>query len=679
MLYLQISTAVILMGSLAFFAFNFRKVVLIIGMGKASQVLDQIPKRLTNLVYQVFFHKKLFRQFFPGLIHFCIVTGFVILSLGTLEWMFQGLSGGLKWKFLGFPIYPVFLFSQDFFNSLVFVAVAAAFFRRIFIKPKRMADNSAKSKWDAYFILMLIWILVISNLVTHAIEIHRSGAEESYAAFQPVAYGISRILSGMNLTAVAYWSWWWTHLLTVLVFLNYLPFSKHLHVILAFPNVFLSKVEPRGRLSTPDLEDESILEFGAERVEDLKWKSIMDSYACTECGRCNEFCPTSTTGKELKPKTLMINLRAAATGRASLYTQMRASESAEALSEEFQQLKSQCLVPQTYTDQFVWDCTTCGACVEACPVMIDHVDVMVEMRRALVLNRGSNPDEATNAFRNWETSSNPWGLPESSRQEWLVERGVPLFEAGADFEYLYYIGCAGSFDERNKKVVDSVVSILQSAGVKFGILGKEEKCNGETARRMGNEWLAQQMMKTNIELLQGKGAKKIITSCPHCFNTLANEYPSLGGNFEVIHHTEVISDLLKSGKLNVQKQKSKVTYHDSCYLGRYNQVYDAPRNALQAVNENPLVELERKREQGFCCGAGGGRMWLEEKTGTRINENRAQEVIESGAKTVGVGCPFCMTMISDGLRSKEREDIAVLDIAEIVAESLVDAKEISSG
>jgi len=623
--------------------------------GAPSKVFDRWPQRFWRAFVEVLLHRKMMRQFWPGFLHLLIFWGFIILSLGTLEWIYYGLSGGLKFSFLGDRIYSGYVASQDFFNTFVFLAVLGAFYRRLFVKPKRMADNSSKSRLDAYFILFLILGLVISNLFCHAIEIHNKGRWETFADSQPSANLIASFLSTGSIPDSIYFSLWWLHLIIVFGFLNYLPYSKHFHVILAFPNVLLSKLEARGKLSTPNLEDESILSFGAEKLEDLKWKSILDSFACTECGRCNEFCPTASTGKALKPKTLMIDLRAAATGRA----------------QNFAQLKDQALVPETFSDQFIWDCTTCGACVEACPVMIDHVDDIVEMRRALVLNRGSNPDEATNAFRNWESSSNPWGLSPDSRQEWLLNKGVPVFETGGDFEYLYYVGCAGSFDDRNKKVVDALVKILQAAKVKFGILGKEEKCNGETARRMGNEWLAQQMMRTNIELLNGRGAKKIITSCPHCFNTLANEYPSLGGNYEVIHHTQLIKDLINSGRLSLNsKSQEAITFHDSCYIGRYNQIFDEPRAAIAAVSKDEPIELTRSKEQGFCCGAGGGRMWLEENTGTRINENRAQEIVNSSAKSVGVACPFCMTMISDGLRSLKREDIAVKDVAELVVESL---------
>lgn len=680
---LQITSIAFVVVSLALFAFSFSKVLKIFKAGTARKIPSLIKERIIVVAQEVVFHRKLLRQKSPGVIHLIIFWGFVVLSLGTLEWIYFGFTNGGKFSFLGETLYTLFLLSQDIVNTLVLLVVLWALYRRIFVNPARMADNSWKSKADAYFILAMIMGLVVSNIVAHSIQIHGyEGVNTSVQALtgtaQPMASLLASFYSGDQFSAATYFVWWWVHLVIIFGFLNFLPFSKHLHVLLALPNVFLSKREPRGRLSTPDLEDESIEIFGAEKVEHLSWKNIMDAYTCTECGRCNEFCPTATTGKALKPKTLMIDLRAAATGRAPLYSQMTADGNLaiDQFSEEQNQLHAQNLVPDVFSADFVWDCTTCGACVEACPVMIDHVEDIVEMRRALVLNRGEATDEAMMAFNNFESSSNPWGLPESQRQEWLVEKGVPLFNDSKDFDYLYYIGCAGSFDDRSKKVVDSVVKILTEAHMKFGILGKEERCNGETARRMGNEWLAQQMMKTNLELLQGKGAKKIITSCPHCFNTLANEYPSLGGNFEVIHHTEVIQDLIKTKKVRLREaSQESITYHDSCYLGRYNDIYDQPREILAQVSKDQPIELKRSRDKGFCCGAGGGRMWMEETTGSRINENRAEEVIEAKAKTLSVACPFCMTMLQDGLRSKGREDINVKDIAEIVAESLYESGE----
>jgi Fe-S oxidoreductase len=669
----QIATAAVLIISFAVFASNFGKVIEIINLSKARNRFGNFWKRLFVFNENVFIHKKMFRQFVPGLLHFIIFWGFVVLTGGTIEWMYHGLSGGGHFDFMGHTAYAAFSFAEDLFNTLVFLAVAAAFYRRIVVKPKRMADNSFKSKADAYFILSLIWGLVITNLLTQSIGIH-NGTDE-YAGYKTVSSWLAQIWPSETLSSTVYYSFWWAHLGIVLGFLNFLPFSKHLHVIVAAPNVWFSKMEPRGRLSLPNLEDESITKFGAEKVEDLSWKNILDSFACTECGRCNEYCPTTNTGKALRPKTLMIDMRAAATERAPVLLALAGHAADEAalakLTPEQRALYQKELVPDTYSDQFIWDCTTCGACVEACPVLIDHVDAIVDIRRALVLNKGSNPEEATTAFRNFETASNPWGFNETTRQEWLIEKGIPKYEADQQFEFLYYIGCAGSFDDRNKKVVDSVVKILQSAGVKFGILGKEEKCNGETVRRMGNEYLGQQMMKANKETLEKYKVAKILTSCPHCFNTLKNEYPEIGGTWEVIHHSEYINQLISAGRIRPISDKMKnVTYHDSCYIGRYNKIYDAPRDIIEAVTHEKPIEMERSKEKGFCCGAGGGRMWMEEKTGTRININRAEEVVASKAETVCVACPFCMTMMTDGLKSKAREDIKVRDISEIVAEAL---------
>ncbi len=675
---LQISTVIVLSVAFLAFASSFGDIVRGLAMGKPKNRWGHFAERIAIFIRNVFNHEKLLRQPIPGIIHFIIFWGFVILTLGTFEWFYHGLSGGGDFeRFLGATGYGYFVFSQDFFNAFVFVGVAFALYRRIFVKPKRMADNSWKSSADAYFILSMIWGLNLTNLLANAVHIHNG--VDAFATWKPVANWLAGFFPEGELSANVFYTFWWAHLAIVLGFLNYLPFSKHFHVMMAAPNVWFAKTEPRGRLSKLNLEDETVVKFGAEKAEELSWKNMLDSYACTECGRCNEFCPTATTHKALRPKSLMINLRATVTERKPILLKLAghgvvlpADDAALAkLSDSERAIYAKDLVPDTYSDEVVWDCTTCGACVEACPVMIDHVDSIVEMRRALVLNKGSNPEEATNAFRNWESSSNPWGFNEGSRQEWLFEKGVPKYEADADFEFLYYIGCAGSFDDRNKKVVDSIVRILQVAGVKFGILGKEEKCNGETARRLGNEYLGQQMIMANKETLSRYNVRKILTSCPHCFNTLKNEYPDFGGHYEVIHHAEYIRDLLKEGRIKIDDRKiSNVTYHDSCYLGRYNDIYEAPREIIEEITNAKPIEMQRSKKQGFCCGAGGGRMWLEEKTGTRINQNRADEVIESKAGTVCVACPFCMTMMSDGLKSKQREDIQVRDVSEIVAEAL---------
>lgn len=651
---LQVASLVVILGGLASAGLSFGRIFRIIKMGKPKNRFGDFGRRLVFFTRQVFGHEKLLRQPIPGIIHFLIFWGFVLLTFGTFEWFFHGFSGGLHFDyFLSEPTYGVFCVIQDVTNAFVAFAVAGALYRRLVVKPKRMADNSKKSSGDAYFILSMILGLVVTNLLTHAIGIYNGS--DSFASFKPVASWIANtFFSGGPFSETTQSVFWWAHLAIIIGFANYLPYSKHLHVVAAAPNTWFSKMEPRGRLTPLDLSDEKVTTFGAQVTTDLSWKAALDSYACTECGRCNEFCPTTNTGKPLRPKTLMIDLRAA-------ITKNGLDKEAAAQNE---------LVPAVFSDEFVWGCTTCGACVESCPVLIDHVDHIVEMRRALVLNKGSNPEEATNAFRNWETNSNPWGLPDSSRQDWLLEKGIPRFDPD-QHEYLYYLGCAGSFDDRAKKVVEATCKVLNAAGLKFGVLGKDEKCNGETARRLGNEYLAQQMIQANKDVLEQNRVKKIITTCPHCFNTLKNEYPDFGGHYEVHHHSEFIQGLLASGRVPVKTKSAEgVTFHDSCYIGRYNQIYDAPRSVIEAVSQAKPIEMERSKEKGFCCGAGGGRMWLEEKTGTRINHNRAEEVLGTKASTVAVSCPFCMTMLSDGLKAKGREDVKVKDLAELVAESL---------
>jgi Fe-S oxidoreductase len=452
----------------------------------------------------------------------------------------------------------------------------------------------------------------------------------------------------------------------VLGFLNYLPNSKHLHVLTSIPNVFLASLKPRGALSKLNLEDENTQKFGADDVVDLTWKQLLDGYTCTDCGRCTASCLANFTGKTLSPRKIIMNIR------------QRTGEIAPVIlagspGSENEQLAHR-LLDNYVSEEELWACTTCQACMQECPVMIEHVPVIMDMRRFLVLNESRFPAELTNTFKNLESNFTPWPFSSESRADWARGLDVPILGQGAGgVDVLYWVGCAGSFDKRYEKVSRAMVKLLNAAGIKFAILGTEEKCTGDAARRAGNEYLAQLLMTENVETLNKYSFRKILTTCPHCFNTLKNEYPQFGGNYEVVHHTEFLQGLVNEGRLNVAREsRQRTTFHDSCYLGRYNAIYDAPRMVLKSAGAD-LVEMGRSRDKGFCCGAGGARMFMEEKVGKRVNVERTEEALRLRPQTIATSCPFCMTMLSDGLKAKDAEDVAkVLDIAEILADALAE-------
>jgi Fe-S oxidoreductase len=431
------------------------------------------------------------------------------------------------------------------------------------------------------------------------------------------------------------------------------------------PNVFLTSLKPRGALTPINLEEEGIEKFGAADVGDLTWKQLLDGFTCTECGRCTAACPANITGKLLSPKKIMTDLRHRTVEKGTLLLN---GGKASALKEGEKNSLENTLLHNYITPEELFACTTCMSCIQECPVNNEHIPAIVDLRRSLVLMESSFPPEVQVVFKNLETNFSPWAFPASSRVDWTEGMNIPQMSQSQDAEILFWVGCAGAFDARYTKVTQAFAKLMQKAGIKFAILGTEEKCTGDSARRIGNEYLAQILMKDNIATLNNYNVKKIVTTCPHCFNMLKNEYPQFGGNYKVVHHTDFLIKLINEGKLKITKgEVTTATFHDSCYLGRYNDIYEQPREILDAIPGVNIVEMKRTKSRGFCCGAGGGRMWMEEHEGKRVNVERTEEALALRPNVIGTACPFCMTMLEDGVKDKEAtETVKVKDVAEML-------------
>ncbi|MBN2571763.1 MAG: 4Fe-4S dicluster domain-containing protein [Ignavibacteriales bacterium] len=643
--------------------FSLRKFLKHLSIGQKENRSNRIVERIINVLKIAFLQSKLLRYRIAGIIHFFIFWGFIVFLLAVLEAIIQGFYTQFSFQFLG-RLYKIITLIQDIFILLVFFAVLTALFRRFVLRVKRL-EVDIKGKIDATVILLLILLVVITMLGMNVSILKTNNFAFSPNEFKPISMFVAETffknsnadLSGM--TEI----FWWAHIIVIFFFMNYLPYSKHFHVYTSIPNVFLGKVgEHKYALKKLNLEDENAEQFGVLDVEHLTWKQILDGYSCTECGRCTENCPANITGKKLSPKEIMRNIRKRHHEKAPLILKK---------DETNKEILEKTLLHNYITDEEIWACTTCNSCVIECPVMNEHVDAIVDMRRNLVLMESNFPNELNPIFKNLETNFSPWAFNPQDRANWAEGMEIKTMAEDSNCDLLFWVGCAGSYDARYQKVTKAFATILKNAGVDFRILGIEEKCNGDTARRLGNEYLAQMLIQENVETLNNYRVKKIVTTCPHCFNTLKHDYPTFGGNFEVIHHTELIQQLIKENKIKIkdEKLKEKITYHDSCYLGRYNGIYDQPREILNSVIENKLLEMDRKRDKAFCCGAGGGRMFLEENEGTRINNNRTKEAIDTGCSTIAAACPFCITMFEDGLKEyNKEEEIKVKDIAEIVSE-----------
>ncbi len=647
--------------SLIVFSISIRKLITTLQIGKPENRFDNIPERLKRVFTIAFLQTKLLRDPLAGILHLAIFWGFIALSLVVIESILEGILGHFSFAFLG-TFYSIITFSQEIFCAIVIVSVFFSLWRRFITKVQRLQVDT-HGKFDAAMILLWICCIVTSTLFQNATRI--SGGMYS-AGMQ---YPISSILSTMFTTSSSIHIWegifWWSHIILVLGFLNYLPYSKHLHVLTSVPNVFFSNLKPRGALKPVNLQDETLTKFGVSDVEDLTWKQLLDGYTCTECGRCESVCPANLTGKPLSPRKIIVDTRRRTTEKSPYIL----SKTVEANPE----IAANTLLDKYITEDELWACTTCMACVYECPVMIEHVDEIVEMRRGLVLNESRFPAELRATFENLERNFTPWGFSHSSRADWAEGKNITtMAQKNDDVEILFWVGCAGAFDARYRKVTEAFSQLMQQAGIKFAILGLEEKCTGDPARRMGNEYLAQMLIIENVETLNRYNIKKIVTTCPHCFHALKKEYPQFGGNYEVIHHTEYLLGLVNDGKLKISNEKMEtLTYHDSCYLARYNDVIDAPRETLMNIPGLDIVEMPRSKDKGLCCGAGGGRMWMEEHTGKRINIERTEEALTTNATTIGTACPFCMTMMNDGVKAKEAsEKVQVKDIAEILLDAV---------
>ena len=640
-----------------------------------------------------------------GAAHIWIFAAFIVAQLGTLTSFGLAYDPGFHLPFLTHEtrVGQLYLYVKDLVDLLGTAGVLVFIWFRVVQKKERMTLS-----WEGVFILCMILGVLFSDVIIDATMLARSAGEVPW--YLPVSGRVARwFLGGMDpqtagrlMTVFVL-----VHIAIVLAFLNFLPIGKHFHIITGLPTVFFQRLSPQGQLSKLDLENSE--KFGVAKVTDLSWKEILDTYSCTECGRCQTYCPTYDTGKPLTHKEVnrairhhvqemaaemplplrslfaSLNRIRPVTGGGSHAHSDPATGSEGAFARSSLQLSPEMVAKMpplvgeggVLPDETIWACTTCGWCEQACPVFIEQLPRIVDMRRNLVLMESRFPEEAARVFKGMEGQGNPWGMGSNRRAEWCTDLEVPvaatLGEALQGYEYLFFVGCAGSFDERQKKVSRALVKILRQAGVSFCILGEEETCTGDSARRLGNEYLFQALAQQNVETLNRYGVKKIITQCPHCFNTIANEYPQFGGHFKVLHHSEVIAQLVADEKLRPgQAALEDVTYHDSCYLARHNGISEAPRQTLVSIGVT-VKEMERNRTETFCCGAGGGRMWLEETIGQRINQNRVDEAARTlgGAGIIATSCPFCLTMMKDGISETGRsETMQARDIAELVADAL---------
>ncbi len=655
---------VVLVAAFALFARSVRRLHSYLMLGKPEDRFDAPGRRTINVLRVAFGQSKLLREPFAGILHFLIFWGFVVLLAAVAESIGEGLIPGFSLSFIG-PLYSPLAFLEDLVGALVVVAVLVSLYRRLLAPPKRL-QVTGHEKWEAILILGLIMLVMITMFGQNATRIAAGRGEAGSTRF--LSGMLAGLFSGLSLSGITAWFhvFFWGHIMAVLTFLNYLPYSKHLHVLTSIPNVYFSSLRPKGIIKPINLADETLTKYGATDIDDLTWKQLLDGYTCTHCGRCTSACPANNTGKALNPKKIVLDVRARTFEKAPLVVAANAGAPA---GDDV--ILAHQLLDNFITEQELWDCTTCMACVQECPVTIEHLETILDLRKGLVLNESRFPEELKSTFANLERNYTPWGFSHSTRADWAKGLDVPLMAEKKQAEVLFWVGCAGAYDSRYQNVSRAFAKLMNMAGVDFAILGTEEKCNGDPARRMGNEYLAQTLITENVATLNGYNVKKIVVTCPHCLQSLGKEYKQFGGDYEVEHHSTFLKKLMDEGKLALSAaRRAKIVFHDPCYLGRYNDVYGAPRDLIDAIGGTERVEMERSRSRSFCCGAGGGRMWMEEREGKRVNLERTDQALAVTPDVIGTGCPFCMTMLTDGVKERAAEQVQVKDLAELILEAM---------
>ncbi|MEB4595559.1 (Fe-S)-binding protein [Bacillus amyloliquefaciens] len=675
------------------FVYLIRTRIAYIKLGQREEFDKRLKERLQKIWVNVFGQKKLLKDKKSGIIHVLFFYGFILVQFGAIDFILKGL---LPDRHLPFgPLYPAFTFFQEIVTFLILIAVVWAFYRRYIEKLVRL-----KRGFKAGLVLLFIGGLMVTVLLGNAMNL--LWHDHSLSWTEPIASSIAFVLGGLSAPAAAavFYVSWWLHLLFLLSFLVYVPQSKHAHLIAGPANVFLSRLDSKGKLEKIDFTDETKESYGVGKIEDFRRSQLVDLYACVECGRCTNMCPASGTGKMLSPMDLILKLRdhltekgAAVTSKspwvpAPVFQHTKANQLAAASSGGGSREAAAAidynpsLIGEVITEEEIWACTTCRNCEDQCPVMNEHVDKIIDLRRYLVLTEGKMDSDAQRAMTSIERQGNPWGLNRKERENWReqADTEIPtvkeMKKQDKEFDYLFWVGSMGSYDNRSQKIAVSFAKLLNEAGVSFAILGNKEKNSGDTPRRLGNEFLFQELAEHNIGEFEKHGIKKIVTIDPHAYNMFKNEYPDFGFRAEVYHHTELLAELVSQGRLKpLHPVNETITFHDSCYLGRYNEVYEPPRAILKAIPGVQLKEMERSRENGMCCGAGGGLMWMEEETGARINTARTEQALSVSPTVISSGCPYCLTMLGDGTKAKEAEDaVGTYDVSELLAMSVFGAE-----